>query len=326
MRDFDKFNKIISTGSTREEFVNIAKKALFSSETTSDEISVMLKRYDIQEFFDITSLKNFINELTIQRKILPLLESLQVFIQNIYLEQEENESPFVCYIIFLITSDFAEQRLLGRKLFDSIKPSIMEVGIIDMQEEQQLKFVVSLTQDYGEAELRVPHICEVFNSKSKLIRESLLRVIHNYTLNYFGLFKDTINKTRYISSKELRHYKKFLKICEERFNLYASCVELHSKYFFPRIYDIACQQEKEYIQTQVNKYESLHKSPFRELFKPLTLGRGGGFRNSTGDVTPLAHISVSAVAPMMLSSKTPLEEREYLINLLEDWTIKNDEL
>lgn len=317
MRDFDNFINILDKFVTTEEFTTVAKKALFSVETTPEEVSLILSRYEVCDLFDIDLLKDLINNLYEQHKLIALVDSIGSLVSNI---TEQIQDSINGLIIELVISDCGGKRLLGRKLFDILKPSVEDMSILSMDEDSQVRFVISLTQDYSEPEHRGRHLCHIFNSDSAAVRAYLVKVIIDYTLNYFGLFKTIIEKGHFNESDELNLYKKLLSTFNERFDLANQCVEFYSENFFPHIFEIARRSEQEFIQEQLRKYESTHKSYMLELFKPVALGRGGGFRRD-GQVTPLAKISNSVLAPMMLASKTPLEQREYSQMLLKDWEI-----
>lgn len=267
--------------------------------------------------FDIDLLKDLINNLYEQHKLIALVDSIVSLVSNII---EQIQDSINCLIIELVISDCGGKRLLGRKLFDTLKPSVDDISILSMDEDSQVRFVISLTQDYSEAEHRGKHLCHVFNSDSAAVRAYLVKVIIDYTLNYFGLFKTIIEEGHFNESDELNLYKKLLSIFNERFDLANQCVEFSSENFFPHMFEIARRSEQEFIQEQMRKYETLHQPSMLKYFKPLTLGRGGGFRRN-GQVTPLAKISSSMLAPMMVASKTPLEQREYSRMLLKDWDI-----
>lgn len=317
MRDFDNFTNILDKIVTGEEFTTVAKKALFSVDTTIYEISLILSRYEVWDFFDINLLNDLINNLYEQHKLIALVDAIVSLVSNIF---EQIQGSINGLIIELVISDCGDKRLLGRKLFDTLKPSVEDMRILSLDEDCQVRFVVSLTQDYGEAEHRGRHLCHVFNSDSAAVRAFLVKVIIDYTLNYFGFFKTIIEEGHFNESDELNLYKKLLSTFNERFDLANQCVEFSSENFFSHIFEIARRNEQEFIQEQLRKYESTHKSYVLELFKPLALGRGGGFRRD-GRVTPLSKISNSMLAPMMLASKTPLEQREYSQMLLKDWGI-----
>ena len=320
MREFENFTNIIDRIVTKEEFTDIVKKALFSIDTTPDEISLILSRYEVRDLFEIILLKNLIDSLSEQQKLIGLIDTIVSLVSDIL---DQIQDSIVDLITVLIISDSGDKRLLGRKLFDTLKPTIKDMGILNLDEDSQIRFAVSLTQDYGEAEHRGRHLCHVFNSDSAAVRAYLVKVIIDYTLNYFGFFKTLIEEGHFNESDELNLYKKLLSKFNERFDLANQCVEFSSENFFPHIFEIARRTEQEFIQEHLRKYESTHKSYMLELFKPLTLGRGGGFLRD-GHVTPLSKISHSTLAPMMLASKTPLEQREYTQMLLEDWKINKN--
>lgn len=321
MRDFDNFKNILDKIVTKEEFAKVVKNDLFCIDTTPDEISLILSRYEVRDLVEINLLKELINNLSEQNKLIGSIDTIVSLVSNII---EQLQDSIIDLMIELIISVSGDKRLLGRKLFDTLKPSIEDINILNSDEESQVRFAVSLTQDYGEVEHRGRHLCHVFNSNSAAVRAFLVKVLIDYTLNYFGLFKTIIENEHFNESEELDLYKKMLSAFNERFDLAHECVEFSSENFFPNIFEIARRSEQEFIQKQMRKYESMHKSYVLELFKHIALGRGGGFRRE-GQVTPLAKISSSVLAPMMLASKTPLEQREYSQMLFKDWEINKSE-
>ena len=321
MRDFDKFTNNLDKVITTEEFANSAKKALFSADTTPDEISLILSKYEVRDLFEINLLKDLISSLSEQHKLLTLIDTIVSLVSDIYGQIQDSLTGL---INALIISDSGDKRFLGRKLFDTYKPSIEDIDILNFDEDSQVRFAASLTQDYGEAEHRGRHVCHVFNSDSAAVRAILVKIIIDYTLNYFGLFKTIIEKDHFNESDELKYYKELLNVFNERFDLASQCIELSSENYFPHVFEIARRSEQEFIQEHLRKYEQTHKSFVLEFFRPLTLGRGGGFWRN-GQVTPLAKISNSVLAPMMLASKTPLEQREFSNMLLKDWDITKNE-
>jgi len=317
MREFDNFTNILDKIVSREEFATVVKRALFSADTTPEEISLILSRFEVHDLFDVNLLKDLIRNLSKHQKLIVLIDAIVSLVSVIFDQIQDSINDL---IIELVISDCGDVRLLGRKLFDTLKPSVEDICILNLDENSQVRFVISLTQDYGEAKHRGKHICHIFNSDSAAVRAFLVKIIIDYTLNYFGLFKTIIEEDHFNESDELNCYKELLIIFNTRFDLANQCVEFSSENFFPHVFDIARRCEQEFIQEQLRKYESMHKSYVLELFKPLALGRGGGFRKD-GRVTPLAKISNSMLAPMMLASKTPLEQREYSQMLLKDWKI-----
>ncbi len=163
MRDFDNFINILDKVVSTEVFASAAKKALFSAETTTDEISIILLRYEVRDLFDFNLLKDLIDNLSIQHRILALVDSIVSLVSDIF---EQIQDSIIGLIIDLVISDYGDKRLLGRKLFDTVKPSIENVSILTLDENCQIKFVVSLTQDYNNPEHRSRHICHIFTSVS----------------------------------------------------------------------------------------------------------------------------------------------------------------
>lgn len=319
MRAFDNFLNILDKIVTVDDFTNNVKDALFGKDTTPEEISIILERFEVRDLFDDRLLKELINNLSKQQKLIASIEAINSLVSSI---SEHISSSINSLIIELIISDHGDIRLLGRKIFDTVKPTIEDMGILNLDEESQLRFAFSLIQDYGDAENRAKNICCFFNSDSEVVRSNLVKIIIDYTLNYFGLFKKIIEDGNFKESEELIYYKDLLTTLNERFELASKCVELHSDNFFPHIFEIARQSEQENMRDNLRKYDPKHKSYVSEFFHTITLGRGGGVRRD-GQIIPLASITSKMSFPMMLASQTPLENREFLHNIQRNWGVNN---
>ena len=89
MRDFDNFTNIIDKIVTREEFSTVAKKALFSVDTTPDEISLILSNYEVLDLFDINLLNDLINNLYEQHKLIALVDAIVSLVPKIFEQIQE---------------------------------------------------------------------------------------------------------------------------------------------------------------------------------------------------------------------------------------------
>lgn len=321
MRAYELFIKANSNFIEKNKYYELALNALYSDETSNEELALILSRNDIQSYFGLSIVPKIINKLIKQNLLLKLNDSVYQYILSTAVRTDIRPIEL---IIELLISDNGAARIIGRNLIDSFKISPAEIDITTLTENQQIKLSISLTQDWVSGEIRVPLLLQLLNSDYIKVREFFLTVMQQYSLNYYGLIVEHLKKVRFIKTKEFKSYKKYLKELEHRFELFHNCPELYSEYRFPDIYEEAKRHVSEYMQKSMDIYEQQKRSTVFDLFPIIALGRGGGWRKPDGTVQPLANISVSVAAPMLLSSQTPLEELLFRLYIEKDWNTTNE--
>lgn len=319
MKVVDKLIDSFKSGATMDIINPLLQDALSSSETSEDDLNKILVALRAYGYINLTIIKNVIDAFAEREILLSFGDSILSLMDYLDVETDYNLKG---YLLVLVTDDSGLKRFLGRQLWCKFHP---DIDLLKESEETQLRFVVSIVQSYCDAKAIVLPLLTLFNSKYPNVRKILCYVLYDFTLNYCGLVKETLQQMSLMDSDELKIFMNFMSQCEERFNLYHHCVELHSEYFYPEIFDLMKKEEKKEMETQMRVYEEKNPPFYRQLFKPVALARGGGFRKTDGSVQPLGKISVSTIAPMMLSSKTPLEQHMELEKMLEDWDKINTE-
>ena len=321
MRTYELFKQATLDRTDSGKFYDLARKAALSPDTSDNELSVMLKRYDIQTHFGLSIIKDIIDKLIEQHRLHNLSDSIHNYINDIAIRT--NIRP-IGFIFELTISNNGATRIIGRKLIDSFNVTPAELNVTTYSEEQQIKGLISFTQDWVSGETRIPLIMAALDSDSVKVRQCFLMVMQTYSLNYYGLIVRHLKKRRFRRTKEFQIYKKFLKTLEHRFELYHNCPELYSEYYFPDIIEETKRSEREYVQDIMDIQDQKHRAPFLELFPLVALGRGGGWRQPDGTVQPLAKITVSTTPPMLLSAQSPFEEHMQSINIYSDWNSTNE--
>ena len=194
------------------------------------------------------------------------------------------------------------------------------MDILSYSEELQCRFALSILQDILSPKERLFKLLCLFNSPYSLVRQVLIKVLCMYTMNYLGSVKRIFEGLDFMNSDELLMFKNFIKSCEERFKLYKECIELHSEYFMPDIYEICNREFSDYMREQAEKIEHSSEPSFLDFLRKVQLGRGGGWRRDDGTVTPLQRVQYSQEMPIMIAGMTPLEEHEYYQQIFQDWT------
>lgn len=299
-------------------------QALLSPETTEEEITHLFSIFWVARFIDLELLKGCIEYYAKKQNIIHLFDSIGERAQSLH-----NDMPHELeeYAFELVISPNGYERFMGRHLWDEFEMDNSDIDIISMHEEFQMRFALSIVQDFMFPQKRLKKLLSLFNSQSEDVRKVLMKVLPEYTLNYFGTVKKTFEQHSFVESNELESFKNFLAIYDKRFDLCRECKELHSEYLFPEEYDICRREITDHVREQQRIASKKNKPTFLDFVSTVELGRGGGWRDENGKVYPLGHYSYSQEMPMMIHSLTPLEEKEHTDFMFEDWTKlgKNDE-
>lgn len=292
-------------------------QALFCNEITDEEITLMFSNIWVARFIDFTLLKECIECYAKRQNIIYLFDPIGERAQSLHNEMPQELEE---YAFELVISPNGYERFMGRHLWDEFEMDNSDIDILSMHEEFQMRFALSIVQDYMFPQKRLKKLLSLFNSHSENVRKVLMKVLPNYTLSYFGTVKKTFEQFSFVESKELESFKNFLDACKKRFDLCRECKELHSEYMFPEEYEICRREITEHIREQQRIASEKNKPTFLDFISTVELGRGGGWRDENGKVYPLGHFSYSQEIPMMIHSLTPLEEKEQTSFMFEDWT------
>ena len=301
------------------------KSVLFNSESSIEEINKLFSSYRFSKHISEATLLQCIDLYAEDKRLQTFMNVICRFIKTHLSVTGTDKYNFVLkYII----SENGYKRMFGRHLWDELNMEHSDINILNQSEEVQGRFALSILQDIMFPQNRLPKLLPLFNSPYESVRHILIFSLSTYTLNYFGTVKRMFEEGNYVDSKELSLFKKYIKQCDTKFDMYHNCKELHSQYFLPDEYEIACRQVTDNMRERMNESLDENKSSIFNLLTPVVLGRGGGFRDENGTVQPLGHFSYSQEMPMMLHGLSPLESIEYTNNVLfKDWRdcVKKDE-
>ena len=324
MTAYEKVISVINSHLDDDSKKRSIAQALLCNETTNEEISLMFTNIWVARLIDFPLLKKCIECYTKKQNITYLFDPIGERAQSLH-----NDSPHELeeYAFSLVISSDGYERFMGRHLWDEFEMDNSDIDILSMHEEFQMRFALSIVQDYMFPQKRLNKLLSLFNSHSENVRKVLMKVLPNYTLNYFGTVKTTFEQLSFVESNELETFKNFLNAYNKRFDLCRDCKELHSEYMFPEEYEVCRREITEHMREQQRIASKKNKPAFLDFIPTVELGRGGGWRDENGKVYPLGHYSFSQEMPMMIHSLTPLEEKEQTNYMFEDWTKlgKNDE-
>lgn len=320
MNKYEELTRDLKHSDDKNLKIKVLKEIFSCEDISNDEVNKFILNYSIHYVIHVSNLKDLLEDLSTKEIILYRIDPLITLMSN---KNIDNNEEIIDLTKELIVSDLGAYRLIGRKLLYKYKLTLDQLYPLAYNEEFQARFIVSLTQDYTHVEITGPFLINLFNSPFKEVREVLINRLPDLVFNYFGYFKDLLNQNKLLESEQLKLFQTFMMDVEEQFNLRHNCIELLPEYMYPHEYEIAQNKANEHLQDLMTETKRNSISPIQALFKKVTLGRGGGFRNKNGQVQQLAKISASVMAPMFISSLTPWEQHLQMCKMLENWNIKH---
>jgi hypothetical protein len=222
------------------------------------------------------------------------------------------------FIILLIIDNNARNREVGRNLWDEIAIYTKNFDPFVLTEQQQALFIISMLQDIGNPEFRLPPIMPLFNSNNKNIRLILYIQLTKYCSFYLGAVKQIFDKSQIRDTEESLNFKKYCEnyntFIEKRIN----CKELNPLYTQADIYEEASREAGKLlkdISSQIGTNDEFERLGFRKV----RLARGYVWRSHDGRLQQLAHIKKSIPYPAGLHALSALESTEYMLKIKNNW-------
>lgn len=213
-------------------------------------------------------------------------------------------------------------RIAGRRLWDSfhLESSSFDVQK-DLPEEFQCLFVISMLQDYGNPETRLPKILPLIDSKSERVRNILMGQLWPYLDDYMGHVINALNRLK-LENKYVdvikQYYERRVDALEKRRRM----KELSPRYSHMSEFQETMRLQKVHMQEQIREVEKRQKSILKEIAKTVVLARGGGWRDENGVVHHLAYFKYSMPSRQVAQSMTPMEQDNWINRVIEDWDVK----
>ena len=210
-------------------------------------------------------------------------------------------------------------RIVGRRLWDDyhLESSSFDAQK-DLPEEFQCLFIISMLQDYGNPETRLPKLLPLIDSKGERVRNILMGQLGPYLDDYMGHVINALNRLK-LESKYVDVIKQYYERRADALEKRRSMKELSPRYSHMSEFLETMRLQKVHMQEQMREAEKGHKSFLKDIAKNVALARGGGWRDENGVVHHLAHINVSMPSRQLVQSMTPMEQDEWINELLKDW-------
>ena len=231
----------------------------------------------------------------------------------------EHNDYFQNMVLSFVMHPKGMYRIAGRKLWDNFH---LESSSFDAQkdlpEEFQCLFVISMLQDYGNPETRLPKLLPLIDSKSERVRNILMGQLGPYLDDYMGHVINALNRLK-LESKYVDVIKQYYDRRADALEKRRRMKELSPRYSHMSEFQETMRLQKVHMQEQMREAEKGHKSILKEIAKNVVLARGGGWRDENGVVHHLAQFKFSMPSRQLVQSMSPMEQDEWLNELLKDW-------
>lgn len=231
----------------------------------------------------------------------------------------ENNDGFLKFSISFIIHPDGLYRIVGRRLWDDYHLESSDFDAQkDLDEGAQCLYVLSMLQDYGNPETRLTKLLPLIKSESTRVRNVLMSCLLPYLDDYMGhviAAFDKLNINNAYVTTIRQYYEKRADAIEKR----RALKELSPKYSYVVEYHEAINTQKQHLHQQMKEAEKNHKSFLMDQMKSVLLARGGGWRDDNGNVQHLGCIQISLPSRQMVQSMTPMEQDEWMNELLKNW-------
>lgn len=307
--------EIIQRGRTDTEALREVFNTMLDDNVSQVEVLEFMEHPWTYMYVTLDFTRSFIAMLQQREWIMEMHEALEVWLEHcVHCHQELK--PLV---IEMVTNDDGYVRLVGRMVWDDIDTS--DIDLMQQTEDMQLRFGISLLQDFVKPEERLQKVMPLLQSPNQSVRKVISDAIALYVLNYPGVVRTQFDQLKGERTEEMEAIDQSLKKEEERIEYAKDCLELRSMYAYPDEHEI-CWREHNEQQKKIFAAadERANRASFLGLFHNVILGRSGGWRKQDGTCQPLGEISYSAPYPIYLSSHTPLEELKYTEYMFKNWS------
>lgn len=239
---------------------------------------------------------------------------LETCIHNLSKKKDE----FLSFVLSFLLHPKGLLRMVGRRLWDEYHLEASEFDVSELEETLQCVFIISMLQDYGNPETRLPKVLPLLESNSKKVRTVLRKFLRPYLDDYMGHVISALDKTGIDNdeAKEIRQYfEKRSELLHERRRM----KELSPLYTDGKVFREAVRRQNEHLQEQLKEAEKDHKPMWHDLMATVVLARGGGWRETDGTTHHLPVTQFSMPSRQMRESMSPKEQDDWINDLLKDW-------
>ncbi|HYD91729.1 MAG TPA: hypothetical protein VEA37_09620 [Flavobacterium sp.] len=205
-------------------------------------------------------------------------------------------------VIDLVTSNRAGRRALGNSLFGANrlrKKYLFDMDILSLPPLTQYKLWVGLCQNIGQPEHYLAALLPLLNSSSETVRESFTLKLEELAEDYAGHITEILEENLHMHNRPdiIERIKRYIEI------YYSTNADLKR--------NVAELDPRATQSNMIKIFDKLHGRTFSRsidrgakknsllslLGKTLMMGKGGGWKDSDGEIKKMGHIRTGMVLP-----------------------------
>lgn len=238
--------------------------------------------------------------------------------ENCLHQMYEDKEHFVTIVVKYIIHNKGEARMLGRRLWDDYHLESTNIDITIMSEIEQIEFIYSMLQDFGNPETRLPKILPLLRNGNEKVKTVLMNKLLQYTDDYMGHVVTECDKLK-LKNKYVKMIKDYVEKRSDIIKERKEMKELSPVYRYGREFREAIRIEKEYYHNKLKEASDNSHAMWKRMANTVVLARGGGWRMQDGTTQKLPLIQFSTPARIMNESLSPIEQQEWYNDLYRDW-------
>lgn len=209
-------------------------------------------------------------------------------------------------------------RVVGRRLWDEYHLEKSDFNAADLDESIQYIFIISMLQDFGNPDTRLPKVLPLLMSESESVRNVLMNCMHKYVDEYMGHVTSALDKLQ-VDCEGARLIRDYVKNKADAIKARRETKELLPEYTYDKEYREALRIQNEHMREIMKEAEANRTPTWMDSISKVVLARGGAWRDANGANRPLIKTSFSMPSRMMAESMSPKEQDEWINQLLRDW-------
>lgn len=230
----------------------------------------------------------------------------------------KNKEDFLNMVQSFILHSNGMYRIVGRTLWDEYYLDVSDFNANNLDETLQIRFIVSMLQDYGNPERRLPKLLPLLTEGSNKIRSVLMYFIQPYVDEYMGHVTHALDVLN-IDCDEAKAIRAYVDKRGDYIKVRREMKELSPQYTSENVFREAVRQQNRHLQVQMKEAEASHKSTWKDFVTTVVLARGGGWRDESGHTQHLPLTTFSMPSRIMAESMSPKEQDEWWDQLMKDW-------
>lgn len=236
------------------------------------------------------------------------------------------------FTIELLIDNSANKRHTGIEIFDELsfnEPYRFSFNILDLPSISQYKLLVALTQGFHEPQKRLTAILPLVNSKSDLVKESLICKLEEISEDYGGhvttVLENNLDQNDQVNSKVVERVKKYIEdFFSKNIDIKRSILELNPHY----IHYSSIKKYNEFFSKKISKTVEKGKkeNSFLSIFGTNTvyLAKGGGWRfGAKKEISQLGQFGASFAMPRCYFINPNEFEISKSFDMRQDWSDQN---